>query len=393
MGGFTAKPAVYYPKYFSADGIFGRYPYLLPNLIAAVSITFAIIQGCLFMEETNPAFKTDSAVFEGEDEEEDEGEVDETTPLNRQPRDRARNSISRGDRSSSVIGAIRELRKSPSFMEEGMPMPIDQHFDIRRQSFGTMHSITLPHDHNTEEPEPLEPQRTYTYAVMMITLALIIICYHQMAFIANIPVWILDKPRNPFGQLDLIGGLGFSLHDVGTYLAVNGFIALFIQGAVFPPFVERVGVWRSFVIMLTLYPTLYFIIPFISALPERLVSPGVYLVFILQDVYGIIVYPCALILLKNVTPSPSVLGRVNGMAMSACCLARTISSPLTGAIYSIGGSAAAWWSLGIMSILGIAQLYWMPNEPIGKVSVKSGIRGGSRHDSGVSDDSETAIEN
>jgi hypothetical protein len=379
MGGFAAKPAIYYPDYFSADGVFGRYPYLLPNLIACISITFAIIQGCLFMEETNPAFKTDSAI----DDDEDEGEVDERTPLNHQPRNR--------DRSNSVIRAIRESRNSQSFMEESMPMPIDQHFDIRRQSFGTMHSITVPHDQHTEEPESSEPQKTYTYSVMMITLALIIICYHQMAFIANIPVWILDKPRNPFGQVDLIGGLGYSLHDVGTYLAVNGFIALFIQGVVFPPFVETIGVWKSYVIMLTLYPTLYFIIPFISALPEPLVSPGVYLVFILQDIFGIIVYPCALILLKNVTPSPSVLGRVNGMAMSACCLARTVSSPLTGAIYSIGGSAAAWWSLGIVSILGIVQLYWIPTEHIGKVSVESGIKKGSRHDSGHSGDTDESV--
>lgn len=213
-----------------------------------------------------------------------------------------------------------------------------------------------------------------------------------MAFISTIPIWVLDKPATPFGQLDLRGGLGFTLPDVGTYLAINGFIALFIQSVLFPLFVERVGVWKSFIWMIVLYPTCYIFMPFISALPTRLVSPGVYLSFILQDFYGIILFPCALILLKNATPSPLVLGKVNGMAMSACCLARTVSPPLVGLFYSLGGSAAAWWSLAVVSFIGVVQLIWIPREHVEDVEVESGIRKGSFRHSYSDQISEQAVE-
>jgi hypothetical protein len=367
---------------FSPDGLFGRYPYLLPNLVAAGCIVLAIIQGILFLEETNPQFKKDAL---------DNDEITERTPLHRnsRARDRIRTSISTRasfrDRSNSVLAAIREVRKRPSFLEESLPMPIDPSFDIRRTSFGTMHSIIIPPDRNYSMINAAVPQKTFNKGVIMITLSLVIICFHQMAFISVIPVYILDEAHTPPGHLDLYGGLGLSVHDVGTYLAVNGFIALFIQGVVFPLFVEKIGVWKSFVTMIVAYPTCYLVVPFISTLPANWISPGVYLAFILQNFYGIIVFPCALILLKNATPSPLVLGRVNGMSMSACCLARTVSSPLVGIIYSLGGSAAAWFSLAGVTVLGAIQLFWIPTKHVNKVEIQSAFT--DHHDNAVDDDS------
>lgn len=52
MGGFLAQPARLYPHAFDKHGLFGRYPYLLPNLIAAIGIMLAILQGMIFLEET-----------------------------------------------------------------------------------------------------------------------------------------------------------------------------------------------------------------------------------------------------------------------------------------------------------------------------------------------------
>ncbi|CAI6305207.1 unnamed protein product [Periconia digitata] len=379
MGGFLAQPAKYYPNTFSEDGLFGRYPYLLPNLVAAGGIVLAIIQGMLFLEETNAGiYAQDAAETVNPADEvnerapllQNEGRVRDRGSMSfRGARARDRESMSsavRGrDRSMSVLitDGLRQIRKKPSFMEEGMPMPIDTHFDIRRSSFATMHSIKIaPHEIlPTIVPPPSEPPRkTFNYTVIMITLSLTIIAWHQMAYITNLPIYLLDDSYS--SGIDFKGGLGLDLHDVGTFLAVNGFIALFIQGVIFPFFVEKVGVWASFVSMIVLYPTTYLIIPFISALPPALVSPGVYLSLILQGFYGIIVFPCALIMLKNATPSPLVLGRVNGAAMSACCLARTLSSPIVGSTYALGGSAAAWFSLAGVAFLGVFQLYFIPNE-------------------------------
>jgi MFS family permease len=402
MGGFLAQPAIYYPGAFSQDGIFAKYPYLLPNLVAAVGILAAILQGMLFLEET---------LVREEPEEENGGihqdhhdAVSERSRLlpphgpphsygpqgGRQVRGsmagsvRERGSIASFTRerlaSMSVAGSMRQIRKRASFMEEGMPSFVDQRFDIRRESFGTMHSIRMqPHRVlPTRGQPPAAPRKTFNRTVVMIILSMALFAFHQMAYISVLPVYILDPPQSR--GLDYQGGLGMDLHDVGVFLAINGFITLFVQGFVFPIFVEHVGVWKSYIWMIILYPITYIMVPFVSGLPTEFESYGLYLSLLFQAFFGIIVFPCALILMKNATPSPLVLGRVNGMAMSACCLARTISSPLVGLIYSLGGSAAAWWGLGLVSVIGIIQLYWVPKEYVGPVEIENGLKRALHHD-------------
>ncbi|RYP72093.1 hypothetical protein DL771_004424 [Monosporascus sp. 5C6A] len=223
MGGFLAQPAQFYPSLFPADGIFGRYPYLLPNLVSVVVIVLAIIQGIFFLGETNPREKKTIEEHAVEDD-----VADERTPL-RNPR-RSRSALS-------------HQSERPRFMEESLPVPVEQNFDLRRTSFGTLHSIKLPTELQSDRPKPRAETfkgPAFNYTVIMITIALLLVSYHQMAFCTLLPTHLLDKPAAPHGHLDLRGGLGFTVHDVGTYLAVNGVLGLLIQGFIFPIFVEKV---------------------------------------------------------------------------------------------------------------------------------------------------------
>lgn len=371
MGGFLAQPATFYPSLFPADGLFGRYPYLLPNLVSVVIIVLAIVQGMIFLEETNPRTKLfggNAKEASGRDEtvleDSDESRVDERTPL------------TRGQRTQHPrISAVSEY---PVILEESLPMAVEQSFDLRRTSFGTVHSIQFTPEAQTNSVSPPTKSDEYTgptfnFTIIMITVALVLVSYHQMAFATLLPVHLLDRPAAPRGQLDLIGGLGYTIHDVGIYLAVNGVLGLLIQGLIFPIFVDRVGVWHSFIWNVVLYPASYVVMPFLGALPASLQSPGIYLAMILQSFFGIIVIPTALILLKNATPSSTILGRVNGLAMSGCCFARTVSPPLVGIIYAAGGSAAAWFSCAGVAVLGILQLFWVPREHVHDVVVDTAI--------------------
>ncbi|KAF2844950.1 MFS general substrate transporter [Plenodomus tracheiphilus IPT5] len=396
MGGFLARPAVFFPHVFAQDGIFGRYPYLLPNLAAAIGIVLAIIQGCFFLEETLVREeKEENGIADHHDYHDHLDTINESNERSRllppsshiRDRDvrgsmagslRPRGSIASFTRerlaSISVQGSMRQIRKRASFMEEGMPMPFDQRFDIRRSSFGTMHSIRIaPHDVLPMRGQPApKPRKTFNRTVVMVILAMSIFAFHQMAFISILPVYIQDDIKAP--GLDFKGGLGMDLPHVGTFLAINGLITLFVQGFVFPIFVEWAGVWNTFIWMIILYPTTYIIVPFITALPHEFWSPGVYASLVLQAFYGILVFPCALILMKNAIPSPLVLGRVNGIAMSACCLARTVSSPLIGLFYSLGGSAVAFFALGLVAFIGVMQLIWVPKEDVGAVQIDNGLK-------------------
>jgi hypothetical protein len=402
LGAFLAQPAHLYPGIFSQSGLFGRYPYLLPNLVAAVGILMAIVQGMLFLDET--LVKEEKEEDNGGIHQDHHDAVSERSRLlpphgqshsygNARGRDargsmigsvRERGSIASFTRerlaSISVAGSIRQIRKRASFMEEGMPSIVDQRFDIRRESFGTMHSIRIkPHRVlPTRNQVAAPPRKTFNKTVVMVILSMAFFAFHQMAYISILPAYLEDKRKAP--GLDFKGGLDMSLPNVGVILVINGFITLFVQGFVFPIFVQHVGVWNSYIWMIILYPITYIIVPFVSALPKEFESFGVYLSLIFQAFFGIIVFPCALILMKNATPSPLVLGRVNGAAMSACCLARTISSPMIGIFYSVGGSASAWFGLAAVAIIGIIQLYWVPKEDVGPVEIENGLKTAFQHE-------------
>lgn len=53
IGGSLADPVKNYPTLFNADGIFGRFPYLLPNIVCTAVVLFGLIVGFLFLEETH----------------------------------------------------------------------------------------------------------------------------------------------------------------------------------------------------------------------------------------------------------------------------------------------------------------------------------------------------
>ncbi|KAF7553510.1 hypothetical protein G7046_g7086 [Stylonectria norvegica] len=356
MGGFLAQPAVFYPSIFAHDGLFGRYPYLLPNLVASAVIAVAVAQGIFFLEETMVRQVDDSSQDNQSvavaDNDSDGETMGETTPL-RRPLQRKR--VPGRARSGSTS------RSRPRFAESSLPLPIEHDFiDLRRSSFGTMHSIKVDESLPLATPEPRFQGKTFNFSVIMLILSLLIFSYHQMAAGTLLPTHLLDEPAGPRGQLDLRGGLGYTVHDVGVYLAVNGVLGLFIQGVIFPAFIARCGLWPSFVWMIVLYPIAYTPMPFLSALPRALTSFGIYLSLFLQSVFGMTVAPVTLILLKNATPSSQVLGRVNGLAMSGACLARTVAPPLIGVVYGLAGSAAAWASCAGVALLGVLQLLWIP---------------------------------
>lgn len=367
MGGFLAQPAKFYPSVFPEDGLFGRYPYLLPNLVSVAAVAIAVIQGLFFLEETNirclskgNAKYTDDTIAVADEDE----IIDETTTLLPGPSHLA---IPRHRASSSSISHSLP-RSLPRFAESSLPFAVEHDFiDLRRSSFGTVHSIILPQDITRAAEEQVDGSgeykgKTFNFTVIMLIVALLIPAYHQMAASSLLPTHLLDKPEKPSGELDWRGGLGYDVHDVGTYLAVNGALAMFIQVVIFPVVVRRLGVWHSFMAMIVLYPTAYIIMPFLSALPVSLTSAGIYLTLFLQSFYGMIVGPVTLILIKNATPSPLVLGKVNGLAMSGACLARTVAPPLAGIIYSFAGSAAAWVSCVVVALIGVVQLFWVPRK-------------------------------
>lgn len=189
--------------------------------------------------------------------------------------------------------------------------------------------------------------------MVLLILQLALVSYLQMVYGVLMPIYLVDSPSPdiPSENLDFRGGFGFTVRKVGAVMSANGFMAIVVQGIFFTPFVRRFGVWKSFVSMTILAPLSYVVVPFITMAPRSHALIPIYMDLFAQNFMNIIVYPCLLILLKDSTPSVSILGRVNGMAMTCCSGARTIAPPLVGYIYGVGGSAAAWWSIGLVALI------------------------------------------
>lgn len=350
LGGYLARPADTWPARFPKNSIFSRYPYLLPNFIAAVFIIFAILVSVVFLKETN---------------------------IHRKPVLSARLDVS-DERTPLVSGSTHEEEVDQDKPRErrtsttGMPgLTAGTTIDIRRLSTGTAADSIRPRvssgDLHTAIEEAIDeeeeaPKHEYSRAMILLIMQLFLMSYHQMGFASLMPVFLLDGPTDNASsdsRLDLHGGLGYTVRDVGQFMAGLSVASMVIQIFILPPFIARIGMWKSFVWMTILCPLVYVFAPFLTDLPRPQTPIGVYATMVLNSFTVLIIYPCLLIALKNATPSMGMLGSVNGLAMAGCSGARTISPPAAGFVYSKAGSAAAFWSVGAAAVMAAMLILFM----------------------------------
>lgn len=114
---------------------------------------------------------------------------------------------------------------------------------------------------------------------------------------------------------------------------------------------------------MTIWPALYFIVPYLVLLPERLQTGGIYLTLMTKITFQVIAFPSNAILLANAAHSKSVLGTINGVAASTACLARALGPVATGFIHSaglkLGYNGLGWWAAGVVCAIGALESYWM----------------------------------
>ena len=265
--------------------------------------------------------------------------------------------------------------------------------NLRDESYGTFNDVSEEAMEDEEEwnVKPDGTSRTpsigsasspkaFTKRVVVLIVALGIFTYHAMTFENLLPIFFQDD-RAPAGGREVMnilanqngsfaGGLGLSVKDVGVIMSLNGVIALFVQGVVFPIATSWLGVWKTFLLVTILHPIAYFIMPFLSFFPTNLLYPGIYLFLVLRNCFSILAYPTLLILIKETSPGPSCLGKINGLAASTGAACRTIASPVAGLLYGVGiqinFTAIAWWASAFVALIGAAQALTIKRESGGK---------------------------
>lgn len=264
--------------------------------------------------------------------------------------------------------------------------------DIRDENYGTMRARSGKHPKEwpNKTPRKRPTQSIFSKRIMAVIISLSIFTYHSMTFDHLLPIFFEDdhvplsalgSHFNPFYSP---GGLGLSLQAVGMIMAIQGIIALFMQAVVFPVMAERVGVYRLFILITVFHPITYAIVPFLLYVPEGLLYPAIYFVLGVRNLFSILLYPLLLILIKEATPSSSVLGKVNGLAASAGAACRMVAPPIAGYLYAMGKkmdcTALAWYGSTFVAIIGAIQCFSVQRDK----SRDNGAENGLEHESQVS---------
>lgn len=310
-------------------------PYLLPNLTCAGILLFGVIVGYFFLEET--LHKQEPATFWDKDE--------------RQPQ---------------VTSALIGCNDNP---EAG----------ISTESYGTFNHVQVNQGENWKVNSDGSHRRdstsdgskkVFSERVIMLIAGLSIYLYHTMAYDHLLPIFLQDDKfpdasAQDVNPLTVPGGLGLTTKQVGIIMSGNGIIALFIQGVVFPLLTDYFGVWRTFQFVTILHPVVYFIVPYITLLPEDYIFPGVYACLTVRNFFLIPAYPLFLIFIKE-AGNTKYLGKINGLAASIGAVARCVSPPVAGILYSqgahIGFTGLAWLGTGIVAIVGAIQIFWIKRQ-------------------------------
>ncbi len=332
IGGTFSDPATSFPNVFSQHGLFGRFPYLFPNLLCAALLLVSLIAGYFLLEETHPDMQPRISLP-------DDTYLSDETPL------------------IATADAI----KTPAV-------------DLRAETYGTFHGSSEHCDDQWRtQKHKISSPNVFTKPVVALIIALGIFTYHSMTYDHLLPIFLEDNRTGPEAMLlnatslpSSAGGLGLSLRTVGMIMSVNGVIALIVQAIIFPLLAENLGVFRLFIIVTVLHPISYFIMPYLLLLPSRLLFPGIYCCLTIRNLLQIVAYPLLLILIKEATPSRVVLGKVNGLAASAGAACRTVAPPVAGYLYTIGSrvglSGLAWYGSGIVAIIGALQCFMIMRE-------------------------------
>lgn len=341
IGGLFSEPAKNFPEHFSADGIFGRFPYLLPNLVCSGLMVLSIIAAWIFMKETHP---------------------------DKQP------------------SCAADAPHRPS-MSTSRPLlaPNGAAANIEHDSYGTFAHVeesAIEEDWNVKADGTSRPPsvsaKTFTRRVILLTVALGIFTYHSMTYDHLLPIFFQDERVPPDGTRmmtddmspgSLAGGLGLSTKDVGVIMTFQGLIALVVQGVIFPLMASYLGIWRTFIAVTIAHPIAYFIVPWLVFLPGNLLYPGIYACLTIRNLTSIVAYPILLILIKEASPAPNCLGKINGLAASTGAACRTMAAPIAGFLYGVGiqidFTALAWWASSVVALVGVVQAFFIVQRKTG----------------------------
>jgi hypothetical protein len=367
MGGVLADPALTLPRIFGEGAIWGfdwifRYPYSLPSMINALTLTI-----------------TGSIVFFGLEEVNDTAVLDILllpTTNSYQTSGKRRYKFDLGLYLSRRFRAfiLREPKNDGYYKLETFNAPDSPSTDSGNPE--KMPVITIP-PALKRATRSLPLRRVWTRNVIFTLVAEALFDFQLGAF-TNLWTLFLSSQRSTSSETStrslpwvFTGGLGMPAATVGFATSVLGIIGMVLQIFAYPPIHARLGTLRGFRYFMALFPVAYFLAPYLAVLPSATDAPApasgiviwVYMtaVVVFQVMARTVTLPASIILLNNCSPHPSVLGLVHGLGQSVSAGFRTVGPVVGGWWYGAsleaGVVGASWWAIAGVAALGCASSF------------------------------------
>lgn len=423
FGGLLARPAKQYPNFFSESGVFGRLPYLIPNLIAATITFIGFILCFLYLTENERKSHGPSAK---ELKIRDQLGLEEA-PAKESPRDdnaptnalTVQQSPSTDSMEALVTSDVDvEMGLLSSTKREATPASlilanpkdpqrgvVSEEEAIKRHSDSTI--VPLSHDEGPAEIGGLGftgtvrddlrlpwYRRGWLGRITQIPTAvrslpifqewppvLACVMYAIYGCLSTMtdeiwPLWALT----PVSE----GGLAFRTDQIGIANAVSGGAQLTFNLALYPLIANRLGFVHSFWLGLVSSGVVYFLYPFVRYVP--LPTPGdaftyirfwtvLALIAILRQCASQVGFSSVMTLISN-SVYPETMGSANGLGQSLVAFTRMLA-PFTAAsllafslkptmIWPFNYGRLAWWTVSVGCFLALFLAVKIPyslNKP------------------------------
>ncbi|KAF2186390.1 MFS general substrate transporter [Zopfia rhizophila CBS 207.26] len=314
--------------------LFERYPYLLPNLVAASFFCVGIVTGWLFLKESLEMRKYDR----------DYGLIV----------------------GNKITAWIRKTFN--------MPKPQKKIRPEREPLLG------LPKSNIDEEtangpgkkPEIEEKPRfrdVLSYQTCLNLVVYTLLAMYTLAYDQLLPVF-MHHPRQPLDDPNVslpfkfAGGFGISSSRIGLLFTGFSISSMFCQFIVFPPAARKFGVLACLRFAFLIFPFIFFVTPFVSLIPGQLPKEITMLVIMMiRGVGGTFAFPTSTILLTNSADSLRTLGTLNGLATSVSAIGRAAGPAIGGGVFTLGVKhgyvIAPFWLLAGISALACIPTWWL----------------------------------
>ena len=340
LGGALARPAQQYPSIFDPKHLFGKFPYLLPNLVASIFFIIGLATGFLFLRESLASHK-------------DRQDLGTRIGGRFIRLFKTRNGNRRREDGEESVGLLKHSRTtSTSSMQNQTELPATE-APIR-------------------EP-PATYREVFTQQSSINLLVYTLLALHSIAYDQLLPIF-MHHPRETHisatssivnsSPLKFSNGFGLNHGRIGLLFTIYAILCTFIQFIVYPPAASRFGVLTCFKFISIMFPIAYLLTPF-TALVEDLLWQQVTLcaVMMLKGFAGMFAFPCAVILITNSASSYRILGTLNGVSTSISALGRAAGPAIGGAAFTwgvkLGYMILPWWTLAVFAALGAVPLWWL----------------------------------